>query len=376
MKLAPFAEPEALGPWERGRDRPSAVRWRSRVPLPLLADPAGYVPCAHPLAAGSPSHAAWLGLFRRHLQVLLSHERRRAAAAGESADEAARRCERAESLFLPHLDAVGDTDVLRLCLAREDALEAAGIADAFALAKAEANDEAFVLLPGVIAELDALPAGERLARAVTNALAGNVYDLGAEATIAMHDSGDAGFAAVRARLRPRPWFTDGLDGFAVGGPWAKTVVLIDNAGPDVVLGVLPLARELLREPGARVVLAANARPSLNDVTVAELPGLLERAAAVDAPLAAALAEGRLRAVSSGNDAPLIDLSAVSAELVAEAAGAELLVIVGMGRGFETNRLARFRCDSLKICMLKDPQVAAEVGAELFDLVVRWEPAAG
>ena len=185
-----------------------------RVPLPLLADPAGYRPCSRALETGSEHHASWIALFRRHFPVLLDHERARAEAAGEDAAENAAKREHAAGIFLPHLDAVGDTDVLRLCLAREDALEAAGIADAFALAKAEANAEALDLLPGVLAELDALPPEKRLAQAVTNALAGNVYDLGAEATIAMHASGDAGFSAVRAQLRPRPWFVDGLDGFA------------------------------------------------------------------------------------------------------------------------------------------------------------------
>ena len=151
------------------------------------------------------------------------------------------------------------------------------------------------------------------------------------------------------------------------------MILIDNAGPDLVLGVIPLACELLRS-GSEVVLAANARPSLNDVTIAELPGLLERAAAVDPRTAAALAENRLRSADSGNDAPLIDLSTVSPALAAEAADADLLVLVGMGRSFESNRLARFTCDALKVCMLKDPLVAGEVGADVFDLVARWEPA--
>lgn len=373
MSLPPIAAPPPLGPWTEGRDRPSAVRWRSRVPLPLLADPHRYRPCARTLRRGGPLHASWRALFRRHFPVLLDHERERAEAAGEDPHANRSKREHAASIFLPHLDAVGDTDVLRLCLAREDALQAAGIADAFALAKARANDGAFDLLPGVLAELDALPPERRLAQAVTNALAGNVYDLGAEATIAMHDAGDAGFGAVRGRLRPRPWFVDGLDGFVGGGPWRKAILLVDNAGPDLVLGVIPLAGELLRG-GAEVVLAANARPSLNDVTAAELPGLLERAAAADPRIAAARTQNRLRSADSGNDAPLIDLSAVSPALAAEACDADLLVLVGMGRGFESNRLAGFTCDALKICMLKDPLVAGEVGAEVFDLVARWEPA--
>ena len=46
------------------------------------------------------------------------------------------------------------------------------------------------------------------------------------------------------------------------------------AGADVVLGMIPLARELLRM-GSEVVMVANSLPAINDVTCAELRTLLE-----------------------------------------------------------------------------------------------------
>lgn len=48
----------------------------------------------------------------------------------------------------------------------------------------------------------------------------------------------------------------GRAGAAVG-PWRRAVLFVDNAGADVVLGMLPLARELLLK-GAEVL----PRPSL------------------------------------------------------------------------------------------------------------------
>ena len=45
------------------------------------------------------------------------------------------------------------------------------------------------------------------------------------------------------------------------------------AGADVVLGMIPLARELLRM-GSEVVMVANSLPAINDVTCAELRTLL------------------------------------------------------------------------------------------------------
>lgn len=62
------------------------------------------------------------------------------------------------------------------------------------------------------------------------------------------------------------------------GPAFKRVLMfVDNAGADVVLGMLPLAREFLRL-GAEVVLVANSLPAINDITAAELRAVVARAA--------------------------------------------------------------------------------------------------
>jgi uncharacterized protein with ATP-grasp and redox domains len=52
-------------------------------------------------------------------------------------------------------------------------------------------------------------------------------------------------------------------------PWKKAVIFVDNSGADVVLGILPFARELLQR-GTKVVLAANDMPTINDITYEEL----------------------------------------------------------------------------------------------------------
>ncbi len=76
-----------------------------------------------------------------------------------------------------------------------------------------------------------------------------------------------------------------------------------------IAGMLPLARELLQR-GTAVVLAANSRPSINDITADELWGVVARAAAQDRVLARALDEEALKVVPSGNDLPVIDLTKV------------------------------------------------------------------
>ena len=78
----------------------------------------------------------------------------------------------------------------------------------------------------------------------------------------------------------------------------RVIAFVDNAGADIVLGMLPLARELLRM-GSEVVLAANTQPAINDITAAELRAVVAAAVRDDPILRAAwdaglLAEGANR----------------------------------------------------------------------------------
>ena len=97
---------------------------------------------------------------------------------------------------------------------------------------------------------------------------------------------------ARQKLSRRPWRVDTLDqlsqawingaqnadepGSVVSSPYRRVVMFVDNAGADVVLGMLPFARELLRM-GADVIIAANSQPAINDITAPELVRLLDAA---------------------------------------------------------------------------------------------------
>jgi hypothetical protein len=52
-------------------------------------------------------------------------------------------------------------------------------------------------------------------------------------------------------------------------PFRRVMVFVDNAGADIVLGMLPFVREMLRL-GCEVVMVANSLPAINDITAAEL----------------------------------------------------------------------------------------------------------
>ncbi|KAG6778233.1 hypothetical protein POTOM_018087 [Populus tomentosa] len=183
------------------------------------------------------------------------------------------------------------------------------------------------------------------------------------------------FLASSQNLVPRPWVIDDLDTFKVKWSkktWKKVVIFVDNSGADIILGILPFARELLR-CGSQVVLAANDMPSINDVTYTELIEIIAKLKDENGQLMG-VDTLNLLVANSGNDLPVIDLTRVSQELAYLASDADLVILEGMGRGIETNLYAQFKCDSLKIGMVKHPEVAQFLGGRLYDCVFKYNEA--
>ena len=52
--------------------------------------------------------------------------------------------------------------------------------------------------------------------------------------------------------------------------------------------------------------------------------------------------------------------------------ADLIVIEGMGRAIHTNLEAQFKCDSLKLAVLKNRWLAKRFGGEMFSVVFKFE----
>jgi damage-control phosphatase, subfamily II, stand-alone protein len=146
----------------------------------------------------------------------------------------------------------------------------------------------------------------------------------------------------------------------------------DNAGPDIMLGVVPFCRWLAKR-GTRVLIAANRLPALNDITARELEVLLPRLQSLDPALDSLVRAERLGVIESGNGVPLIDLRCVSEEVNRHAGETDLVILEGMGRAVETNLEARFKVDSLKLAMIKDEMVAKRRGGKNFDTICRFDP---
>jgi type II pantothenate kinase len=359
---------------------PSLSGHNDSAVFPLLADPAGYVACPLDLGDNPKQRDYWLQLFRKHWRSLLKHAMAEALDRGADASES---CEHADRLFLAYLDAVteqsdafGRLDVLAICWQREDALRAAGIDDPYRVSKQTENERALSFLPGLLDELDAASHNDRDRLVIEGVFAGNIFDMGAEHTQKMFEAGPVDFGQVRAKLKPRPWRFDAMDAWTdrcSGKPYEQALLFVDNAGPDVVLGMIPFARHLLQH-GTSVVLSANTEPSLNDVTHGELTELIDRIAEFDPVVRDGRQTHQLRLVESGNWAPLMDLTKISPQLaaVAEELQFDLVVLEGMGRSMESNPDCKLTCDVLRLAMVKDLGVADSFGAELFDLVMQYE----
>jgi type II pantothenate kinase len=355
----------------------------SGTTLPLLADPDGYEACTWELTHDPKRRTYWLDLFRDHFPKLLDEAEQEAADLGQDLTDARQRGEAAKQELNQYLEDVradpekyAPLNILKLCWERERVLRRHGFEDPYRLAKKRENDQAVKLLPGVLEELDQMSPADQREAVVRGVFAGNIFDLGASKTIDMFKDEQVDFHATRQKLKARPWFIDNLDGWLerLEGPAHRAALLfVDNAGPDVVLGMLPFAR-LLIQRGTRVILTANSAASLNDVTYDDLLELIEQAVQLDSTIGSAYQNGELQIVPSGNWAPLIDLTCISPELVAatQREQVDLVVIEGMGRCLETNYLAEFTCESLKLAMIKDEGVADTLGAELFDLVFKYE----
>lgn len=348
--------------------------------LPQLLDPQNYRPCSWDLALDTPGREYWVNLFCRHFELvetLIAEEFPSATAA----DLANVRAEYEAEMwrFRDKPQQFERADVMKLTELRRDVLRKHGFDDPFRGLKRRENEAALQLLPEVLRELHGLPTPQQATTLMAGLMAGNVFDLGAMPAIERYQAGESGFRRAISNLPPRPWFIDDLDrwidAWLSGGGFEHVLFFLDNAGSDACLGCVPLARWML-ERGARVSLAANSGPALNDITYAELLEIMPRIASLDDTIESAWKGGRLRITPTGSSLPLLDLADLSPQCVALAQTADLILLHGMGRAIESNFDVPLNSAALRTAVLKDPAVAAHLGANLFDCVCRFTPRAG
>ncbi|XP_059654118.1 damage-control phosphatase At2g17340-like [Cornus florida] len=360
------------------------------VPFPLLITPieSNYRACTIPYRFPSdnprkptPTELAWIDLFSNSIPSF-----RKRAESDETVADAHIKAEKFAQRYTELLEDLkkdpeshgGPPDCVLLCRLREQILRELGFRDIFKKVKDEENAKAISLFEDVVHVNDAIEDGaKRVENLVRGIFAGNVFDLGSAQLAELFSKDGMSFLASCQNLVPRPWVIDDLDTFIMKWgrkSWKKAVIFVDNSGADIILGILPFARELLRR-GTQVVLAANDLPSINDVTYPELIEIISKLKDEHGQLVG-VDTSNLLIANSGNDLPVIDLTSISQELAYLASDADLVILEGMGRGIETNLYAQFKCDSLKIGMVKHLEVAQFLGGRLYDCVFNYNEVLG
>ena len=344
-----------------------------------LADPAGYRAFDWDVREDPADFDYWLDLFEK-CPAEMARWLREDGLAGDDFERrwAAFRTEYEEGICARRADpdAFGPVDTLTLGAFRQAMLHKHDWPDPYLAVKRRENERAAEIYPDLIARIDRAPADERWGLLLRSLFAGNMFDLGTPETIEMYHRGRIDFFAMLSELSERPWFIDHADQIVprlAGGHYRKVLFFADNAGSDVVLGAVPLVREIARA-GTPVVLAANSRPALNDITHDELVRLLDDLAGADPVLAELRARERITTVATGTGVALIDLSEIGEACNAVAADCDLIVLEGMGRAVESNWNQRFTCDVWRLAVIKDACVAKWLGCELFQPVCRFDPA--
>ncbi|KAB2054861.1 hypothetical protein ES319_A12G283900v1 [Gossypium barbadense] len=376
--------------------------------FPLLADPKMYEPNTIDLSDHKELEY-WFTVLSEHLPDLVD----KAVASEGGTDDAKRRGDAFARAFSAHLArlmeepaAYGKLGLANLLELREECLREFQFLDAYRSIKQRENEASLAVLPDLLLELDHMDEETRLLTLIEGVLAANIFDWGSRACVDLYHKGTIIeiYRMSRNKMQ-RPWRVDDFDLFKermLGSegkkprPHKRALLFVDNSGADIVLGMLPLARELLR-CGTEVVLVANSLPALNDVTAMELPDIvaeaakhcdiLRRAAEAGGLLVDAMNNNTLdgsrgnsssvplMVVENGCGSPCIDLRQVSSELAAAAKHADLVILEGMGRALHTNFNARFKCEALKLAMVKNQRLAEKlIKGKIYDCVCRYEPA--
>lgn len=348
----------------------------------LLSEPRHYRPCPHDMLVDVAFRDHWIQHFHEHFELVM---RLAIEQYGPAAAPRALACQKALQTELAAIkkqpNRWGELNLIVVDILRQQKLIEFDLPDPFLATKDRENAAMLVLYPDLVARLDeqlSEPPAHQLLLLVEGIFAGNIFDMGTQATAHRFSQESPDFIKVRDSLEgTRPWLVDHLEAFAARAlapsGYRKAVFFIDNAGSDFLLGVVPFVRWLARR-GTAVILAANTMPALNDVTVSELIILLQQLAAVDPILAELLRAGKIIPADSGGIAPLIDLRHVSESLNQLCADVDLVILEGMGRAVGSNFDAQFTVDSVKVCMLKDPIIADRLGGKTFDTVFRFDSA--
>ncbi|XP_053403677.1 4'-phosphopantetheine phosphatase-like [Mercenaria mercenaria] len=356
---------------------------KALLPCPLLLDQDSYLPDTVDLTQDPQAREYWLQCFVDSIEK--QEEQAIKSQASINLEDARSRAAQFKQKYLQRLEnlkrnpcAYGSLNVRGLLDMRSHCLKEFDFTDPYSQQKQFENEQALKYLPQRLLKLDAIKDRRELVLELAKGLlAGNVFDWGAKEVAEIMEKGEFKFEDAQDKLQVRPWLMDNFDAWMDRGIGTKSykcaVIFCDNSGADIILGMFPFARDLLKS-GTKVIICANSKPTLNDVTYQELVILVKRVAQICPLIGQAALKGQLVVMASGQGSPCLDLRLIDNDLVKKmrAEGADLIVIEGMGRAIHTNFEAQFQCDSLKVAVLKNRWLAKRLGGDMFSVVFKFE----
>lgn len=118
--------------------------------------------------------------------------------------------------------------------------------------------------------------------------------------------------------------------------------------------------EFLKNEKTKVILCANSKAAINDITYPELLLVIKKACLLNSILNEAFySSQRLLLIENGSASPCLDLSRINIHLAKAINNhkVDLIILEGMGRAIHTNFNAKFKCDCLKSAVIKNNWLA-------------------
>ncbi|KAL1379604.1 hypothetical protein pipiens_014773 [Culex pipiens pipiens] len=349
--------------------------------FPLLQDLASYIPDSLDLNRDAAAKEYWFGCFDR-LVLKFELQAAKSQSSDPSADARAAQFrehyqEKLRQLKKANVDPNDQPLTIRTLLElNQKSLRLYGFSDPWKEQKKLENEASLKKLPARLQWLDQVDdINAKWTAIIKGVLAGNMFDWGAQAVSQILEK-DAGFGLEEAleRIQKRPWLVDCLEQWLerMKGPaHSCATIFTDNSGIDIVLGILPLVRELLLRK-TKVLLCANTEPALNDITYEELNEVVKECCSECETINQAYHSGMLKIVGNDQNGPCLDFRNISQELSDATADSDLLIIVGMARALHTNLNAKFSCDALKLAVVKNEWLANYLGGDTFSVICKYE----
>ncbi|XP_066588941.1 4'-phosphopantetheine phosphatase [Prorops nasuta] len=347
---------------------------------PLLTDPTAYNPDTTDLVLDKEARDYWLQCFEESIDKFITRAIHSQPHSPTARERAAKLKEKyVNRLHYLHIQpcAYGILTVRTLLDTIEHCMKEFDFPDPYLYQKKKENDEALQHLKDRLTKLDNLEGTEKIKALIVGVLVGNIFDWGAKDVATLMETAKFGFQEAQEKIPDRPWLHDDLEEWIERlekePPYTCAAIFVDNSGVDIILGILPFARDLLQR-GTKVILCANSMPALNDVTYPELIVTLKDAAKICNVIKQAIEDDRLIAMETGQAGPCLDLSRLNLDLCLAMIqyGVDLIVIEGMGRTLHTNLYAKMKCECLKLAVIKNKWLASRLGGEMYAVICKFE----